>query len=332
MGQEPNRHTPKRIPAAPFAALLSIPRRLFFSGPEGGRVPLIGLPWVLFAFFLFLGGYYAFERERSYFLDLVTDQFEVITDADAQIVWELSDVLICVPKHKLTEASAWRDEETPRTRCDPTVYVESWIDYIDLDWPSDLNLTLRSGPGGTLDILIRHDGSAGAFRIDGREVPSETLMNIPNAVFAEFGGLGLSGSFRAGQLAENGTHLLLRSGRFETREHDWSETSSRLVDSGSFSLGDVVSIESVDAEDSVGVYTFFMPTKAAQGSSSLRLIVTTEVAKSRLRLERVRSKVTFLEPGWVHRLTNDPLAIGFATILGLFGSLLAVMNVLFRRK
>jgi hypothetical protein len=302
------------------------------SAPEGGLAPALGLPWLLFAFFVFLGGYYSFDRERSYFLDLVTDQFEIVTDADAQIVWELSDVIVCIPRFKLSDAEKWGSGNLPRQRCDASAYFETWVDFLDLDWPPDMTLTIRTGPSGTSDILVRHDNAGGGFQINGNDVPSESLINIPNSVFSEFGGLGLSGTLRAGQLAENGTHLLLRTGLYETREHNWSESSSRLVDSGSFSLGDVVSIESADPAETLGVYTFFQPTRTPDGATSLRVIVTTEAAKSRLRLERVRAKDTFLEPGWVHRLTNDPMAIGFATILGLFGSMLAVMNVLFRRK
>lgn len=317
------------VSAEPFLSLMTVSRRVFSSSKESGFAII---PWIVFAGFLFLGVYYTVDRDRSHFLDLTTDHLTVVTDEDTLIIWELADVQICVPKHKLDRAIAFDAAPGPNPRCDPNVYVEQQKALVDLDWPPNVALTIRPGPDRSLDVFIRYDDAVETLSIGDITVPSETLLNIPAAFFESFGGLGVSGTITAGQLAENGTLLLLQSGRFETREHDWFRSSSRLVDSGTFSLGDVVSIEGKKAGPAPSVYTFLQPVVISNNRSSLRAIITSEAARSRLRLERIRARTTYLEPSWVHRLTNDPIAIGFATVLGLFGSLLAVLNVLFKPR
>lgn len=320
------------LPPAPFFGLLALPRRLAQRRVQPARV----LPWLLLICFAVVTAYYVVPRPKSFFLDVSTDILQVTTDADTQIVWEVSEVAICQPRHRVSAEDAAATPPPSEPACDPRAYVESAAQDMEIDWPENTSLTLRAAPRGALDVLVRLPDAAATLDLGEVTLVHESLLRIPHEALDTFGGLAVTGRLRIGQIAENGTHDLLRSGRYETREKFLLARNARLVDSGAFSLGDVVSIVSADEARAPSTYAFVTPGAARPGDPAaarpLRIVATSEEAHSRLRLERARARATYLEPGWAQRLSSDPLAIGFATLLSLFGATLAVMNAFVRRK
>lgn len=318
-----------KIPASPFLGLLRVTRGLSLLRTQGAGV----LPWLLVGMLALVIAYYVWPRPKSFFLDLTTDYLRIETDSDTQIVWELPSLRICLPRHAITSEQELGDVvDTSIASCNGLAYLELQRDFVELDWPPGLNLELRSGENRAVDVVVRFDEDdedLTPVMIGDVEIVSETLLRIPASTFSEFGGLGLTGQLVVGQKADNGTVKLLRAGKFETREKFWLRNDARLVDSGALSLGDVVSVERMNPDAPLSAYAFL--TLDAKGEG-MRLIVSTEEAFSRLRLDRARAKATFLEPSWAQRLARDPLAIGFASLLSLFGATLAVMNALLRKR
>jgi len=293
-------------------------------------------PWILLILFIGVVSYYVWPRPKSFFLDLTTDHLSIVTDEDTQIVWELKSANVCLPRHKI-DPGDYENHKRPQTkRCDENVYLELYQENIELDWPKGVSLVLRPGLNRTLDVVMRFHDDIGPVHIGNVEASSESILNLPSEVFSEFGGLGVTGQLVAGQLAENGTLMLLRGGKYETRERYWFRNSARMVDSGTFSLGDVVSIERNRPGRPLSSYAFLTltgtTTPFGPTDSSLRAIVSSEETYSKLRLERARAKATFLEPSWAQRLSNDPLILGLATVLSLFVATLAVFNAFSRKR
>lgn len=313
--------------AIPVSSLLAVTRRL--SGAALGKDWLV--PAILLAAFAAVTLYYALPRPKSFFLDLETEYLSVVTDADTQIVWELPEVRICLPRHRIDAAAYGAFPAPARPLCDSDVYLEVMQQTVDIDWPRDVTLVLRSAPARSVDIVVRFAPKAAPVRIGEIEIVTETLLNLPGATFDAFGGLGLTGQLVAGQVADNGTVKLLQGGSYETRERFWFRDSAQLVDSGFFHLGDVVSIESRDGGRALSTYAF-LTLPRGQTDGAMRVIASSEEAFSQLRLTRARARASVLEPGWAQRLSRDPLAIGFATLLSLFGATLAVVKAFGRRK
>ena len=318
------------------APLLRLVRRLLpWHRQSGGGGAEAWIPWILLVLFVCVVAYYAVPRKKSYFLDITTDYFSIITDADTQNVWEISEASVCLPLHKIEIADYADFERVSGGRCAEDAYLELRLRGMELDWPAGVTLVMRPGLGRSLDVVIADHAADSPVRLGQIPATDESILSLPWEVFSEFGGLGVTGRFIAGQLAENGTLMLLRDGKYETREHFWLRGPARIVDSGAFSLGDVVSIEPRRSGEMPASYAFLTLTAAGDPAgavgASLRAIVSSDLGYGRLRLDRAKSRETFLEPNWAQRLAIDPVAIGFATILGLFGATLGVIGA-FRRK
>ena len=327
--------TAHKTTTSPFFALFGVTRRLSrLRGKDGDRRDWT--PWILLFLFAMVVAYYVAPRQKSFFLDLTTDYLRVTTDKDTQIVWELPSAGICLPRHKINVDDYAGFDAPQIKRCDSDVYLELAQTDIELDWPDGITLVMRPGLGRTLDVVIRFADTTAPVHIADVPISSESILVIPVDAFADFGGLAVTGQLVAGQVAENSTLMMLRSGRYETREHYWFRSPVRLVDSGAFSLGDVVSIERYDPGTPLSAYAFLTLTNAqtpfASSKTNLRAIISTDEAYSRLRLDRARARSAFLEPSWSQRLSNDPLAIGFATVLSLFGATLAALGAFLRKK
>lgn len=314
---------------------LSVPLRVVQAGIG---IPGIGVGFVIFLFLL-VAIYYILPRPKSFFLDVTTDYLEVTTDLDAQIIWEIQDGLLCLPRHRLPvdhpDTNALRDGKdcgAPLNAELPDRYVDHGIAGVELDWPNDVKLVLRSGANGALDVLVQFDSEVTTLQIGNVTIVPETILRIYRSGLESDGGLGLSGDLVIGQTAEHGTLKMLRDGRYETREKPFFRTNALLVDSGSFAMGDAISIEAADDGKRLSSYAFVTHAEAASpGGSHLRVIATSPEVYSRLRLERARANPSYIEPNWSQRIANDPLAIGLATLLSLLATFFGVLNNVFRR-
>ncbi|WP_224825991.1 hypothetical protein [Cognatishimia sp. MH4019] len=281
---------------------------------------------------LFLGVmvYYVWPRPKSFFLDVTTDFLQVTTDADTQIVWDIDRALLCLPERRLPEDHPARLAADLDQACGRG-FLAQRISNVELDWPADVTLMLRSGATDAIDLLIRF---APERQISIGEIPivPETILRLPHTVITETGGLGLSGDVVLGQTAEHATLKLLREGRYETREVPFFRSNALLVDSGTLSMGDAITIEAIEQDKRLSAYAFVtLAPSQPDGVTPLRVIATSPEEDSRLRLQRARANPSYIEPTWSKRIANDPLAIGIATLLSLLATFLGVLNNLFRK-
>ena len=282
---------------------------------------------VVLLLFVAVALYYCWPRPKSFFLDVTTDYLEVTTDLDTQIVWDISEATLCVPGAR-EETDGNRTLE--RNEC-AGLFVRHALENVELDWPDNVTLLLRSGPNRMLEILIRLEAEQ-SIEINGVSATAESLLRIPGRSLDLNGGLGLSGDLVLGQTAEHGTLKMLQKGRYETREKPFFRSNALLVDSGSFAMGDAVAIEPAGGEDRISSYAFLtFDEPRGDGTAPFRVIATSPESLSRLRLERARANPSYIEPNWSQRIANDPLAIGIATLLSLLATFLGVLNNLFRR-
>lgn len=316
----------KRIEKPWVIAAFGAPMRLISKGTSiPGAVSVLVI-------LLFMGVmiYYILPRPKSFFLDVTTDYLEVVTDTDTQIVWDINEAVLCLPARRLPEDHAARRAPDSVQSCGEQFIAQSIRD-VQLDWPNEVRLILRSGLEGGLDILIRFD-PARDIEIGSVPIVTETLLRLPPSVLEWNGGLGLSGALVVGQTAEQGTLKLLREGLYETRERPFFRDEAQLVDSGTFSMGDVVSIEPRQAGLVSSSYAFVtLSGNKSAGVVPMRVIATSPRGTNRLRLDRARANSSYLEPTWSQRIANDPMAIGIATLLSLLATFLGVLNNLFRR-
>ncbi len=316
----------KRIEKPWLLSVLSIPAR---NIAKSGNIPGIVAVVALIAF-VFVALYYIWPRPKSFFLDVTTDYLEVTTDTDTQIVWDIGAAVLCLPERRLPDDHPARSASASDAGCDDR-FVAQRITEVELDWPQDVTLVVRSGQNGTLDILTRFEEDR-VLQIGDIPIMPETILRLPRSVLDWNGGLGLSGDLILGQTAEHGTLKLLREGRYETRERPFFRTNALLVDSGTFALGDAVALEARQEEDRLQSYAFLTLDLAdPNGVAPMRVVATSPEERSRMRLDRARANPSFIEPNWSQRIANDPLAIGIATLLSLLATFLAVLNNLFRR-
>ncbi len=282
--------------------------------------------WVALILFIILMIYYSIPRDRSFFLDVVTDYVQVTTDHDTQIVWDIAEAHLCQPRHKLSGDPPKAQLKGNEPLCDGTIYHETLVANVELDWPQGVTLALRRTPKQPLDIVILHDEKR-KLEIGGEPVVSESLLRFRQDAFDATGGFGLSGDVVIGQKAEHGTIALLRSGRFETLEKPYWRNEVYLVDEGTLSLGDVVSIEPDKGDDSSSTYVFVT---TEPNVKHLRVVAVSGEGRNRLALSRATANKVYLEPSWTERLARDPFILAIGTLMAfipaVFGAISAFLD------
>lgn len=283
---------------------------------------------------LFLLGYYVPDRKQSFSVFATTEILHVDTIEDPGAEWELPEIQLCL------RGQTANGSDRLFEWCDPSRYAASIGHNEIIRWTDGYSLTVQSFEQGYIEIFVDRSEEAAPVWLSGnREMTKGSIIRVPVKQDGVRALLPLKGYVTIGDVPNTSDSLVLLKGRYEVHQDLGLFTSkSSVVERGTFFPGDRISFvenpgrpwvwqaAATGPETADNIPARIFVTKFDPAGNGLDLAATTQAEFSRLCRTRIGSQPACVQVSWMQRLGADLAPVALATILGLIGGLVALVN------
>jgi hypothetical protein len=303
------------------------------AAPNRRLVLWRGAVGLIVAAALFLVWLTVASKDRSYVLNVESFGADITSAGLALSDWRLGPgTFVCARMPSPPPV-----QSILTSACDPGAFAVAQVSRsLEFGWDEgtrlligiagagDLTVDLAQVPDGGVDIgLVEKDFWPGSTKTS-LKLQQFSRLIIPRPVLAMSGALPLSGRIVVGSVADAGSTRLLDSGRYAVRERLVGSASLTTIKEGELAFGDRVSFHAhASGRDATNAYGYLSANVSSDrgdsGPNPFRMVVSTAPGRGLLRIERLGTNPTEIEPTWTDRALRDPVVLGLTALLSLAG-------------